>query len=139
VRDKAREVAEKKNLEWILIDGAPGIGCPVIASLSGADCALVVTEPTLSGMHDAERVIAVAHHFDIPVQVVINKFDLNPDMTKKIESYCHDNAIQLIGKLEFDESIVRAMVEGKTIPEYSNVRIKDKIKEIWDNLQSSYP
>jgi MinD superfamily P-loop ATPase len=138
VREKAREEAEAGGLEWILIDGAPGIGCPVIASLSGVDCALVVTEPTLSGLHDAERVIAVARHFGIPVKLLINKFDLNLDMTKKIESYCNDNAIQLIGKLPFDKDIVNAMIEGKTILEYSNGKIKTKIREIWGNLQSNF-
>ena len=134
VRDKAREVAEEQDQEWVLIDGAPGIGCPVIASLSGVDCALVVTEPTLSGLHDAERVIAVAHHFNIPVMVVVNKYDLNVNMTERIECYCTDNDIPVVGKLKFDESIVRSMIEGKTIVEYANGETKAAVVEIWDSM-----
>jgi MinD superfamily P-loop ATPase len=83
VRKKAKELAEKNNCDWVIIDGAPGIGCPVIASLSGIDCALVVTEPTLSGIHDAIRVIDVAKHFGIAVKLVINKYYLNTEFQKK--------------------------------------------------------
>ncbi len=135
VRERAGEEAKARGLEWILIDGAPGIGCPVIASLSGVDCAVVVMEPSLSGIHDAERVIAVARHFSIPVKVLINKFDLNLDMTKKIENHCRDENIQILGKLRFDEDVIKAMVEGKTILEYSNGKMGGQITEIWDNLQ----
>ncbi len=135
VRQKAKEMAEGKKYDWVIIDGAPGIGCPVIASISGIDCALVVTEPTLSGLHDADRVISVARHFGAPVKLVINKYDLNVDMTGKIEEYCKINNVRLIGKVGFDESIVKAMVEGKTIIEYSDGRAKEEISEIWERLQ----
>ena len=135
VRQKAKEIAEKQNLDWVIVDGAPGIGCPVIASLSGIDCALVVTEPTLSGLHDADRVISVARHFKISVKLVINKYDLNIDMAGKIEKYCQDNDIQLLGKIGFNESIVKAMVEGKTIIEYPDGRAKEEISEVWDKLE----
>ena len=134
VRERAVEMAESQNLQWVLIDGAPGIGCPVIASLSGVDCALVVTEPTLSGLHDAGRVIEVARHFGVPAKVLINKFDLNVDITEKIESYCRNADIQVVGKLPFDKDIVRAMVEGKTIPEYANGRMKSQLIEIWKTV-----
>jgi len=135
VRQKAKEIAKKQNLDWVIIDGAPGIGCPVIASIAGINCALVVTEPTLSGLHDADRVINVARHFRVPVKLVVNKYDLNIDMAERIEEYCYNNSIQLIGKIGFDEDIVRAMIEGKTIIEYSDGRVKEIISEIWDKLQ----
>ena len=135
VRQKAKEIAEKQNLDWVIVDGAPGIGCPVIASLSGIDCALVVTEPTLSGLHDADRVISVVRHFKSPVKLVINKYDLNIDMTGKIEKYCQSNKIQLLGKIAFDKSVVKAMVKGKTIIEYPDGRAKEEISEIWDKLE----
>src|SRR4030042_3066193 len=93
VRKQAKELAEKNNCDWVIIDGAPGIGCPVIASLSGIDCALVVTEPTLSGLHDALRVIEVTKHFKVPSRLVVNKYDLNPDMSEKIEEHCAKNGI----------------------------------------------
>ncbi len=135
VRQKAKELAEKQNLDWVIVDGAPGIGCPVIASLSGVDCALVVTEPSLSGLHDADRVISVARHFKILVKLVINKYDLNIDMTERLEKYCQSNNIQLLGKIAFDKSMVKAMVKGKTIIEYPDGRAKEEISEIWEKLQ----
>jgi len=135
VRKKAKEEADKKNCDWVIVDGAPGIGCPVIASLSGIDCALVVTEPTLSGLHDADRVLRVAKHFGISTKLIINKYDLNTDMTRKIENYCKDNNIDLIGKIIFDESVVRAMVCAKTIIEYKDGPVKKEIANMWSKLQ----
>jgi MinD superfamily P-loop ATPase len=135
VRKQAKELAEKNNCDWVIIDGAPGIGCPVIASLSGIDCAVVVTEPTLSGLHDALRVIEVTKHFNVSSRLVINKYDLNPDMSKKIEEHCGKNGISLIGKVRFDKTVVEAMVEGKTIMEYKDTPVKDEINEIWKKLQ----
>lgn len=135
VRKQAKELAEKNNCDLVIIDGAPGIGCPVIASLSGIDCAVVVTEPTLSGLHDASRVIEVTKHFNVPAKLVINKYDLNPDMSANIEEYCLKNGISLIGKVRFDKTVVEAMVEGKTIIEYKDTPVKDEIREIWGKLQ----
>ena len=135
VRKQAKELALKINCDWVIIDGAPGIGCPVIASLSGIDCAVVVTEPTLSGLHDALRVIEVTKHFNVPSQLIINKFDLNPDMSEKIEDHCAKNGILLIGKVRFDKIVVEAMVEGKTIMEYKDTPVKDEIRGIWEKLQ----
>ncbi|MCK4463657.1 MAG: 4Fe-4S binding protein, partial [Candidatus Omnitrophica bacterium] len=135
VRQRAKEIAEKQNLDWVIIDGAPGIGCPVIASITGVDCALVITEPTLSGLHDAKRVIGVTKHFGVPTKLVVNKYDLNLEMTEKIEEYCQRNNISFIGKVGFNKSVVKAMVEGKTIIEYSDAEVKDTISKIWDKLQ----
>ena len=135
VRKQAKELAERNSCDWVIVDGAPGIGCPVIASLSGIDCALVVTEPTLSGLHDAARVIEVAKHFGVPVKLIINKYDLNPSMTEKIERYCVDNNIDLAGKIRFDKSVVRAMVEGKTIIEYEDSQAKEAVVNIWEKIK----
>ncbi len=135
VRQKSKEIAQSQNYDWVIIDGAPGIGCPVIASLSGVDCALVVTEPTLSGLHDADRIMRTAKHFNVPVKLVVNKYDLNKEMTEKIEKYCQNNNVQFIGKIGFDKVVVRAMVEGKTVVEYSNGKTKEEIIRIWDILQ----
>ncbi|MEW6686543.1 MAG: ATP-binding protein [Candidatus Edwardsbacteria bacterium] len=135
VRKQAKELAEKNNCDWVIIDGAPGIGCSVIASLSGIDCALVVTEPTLSGLHDAIRVIDVAKHFGVSVKLVINKYDLNNEMSEKIEKYCAKNRISLIGKVRFDKTVVEAMVEGKTILEYQDTKVKEEIIKIWEILR----
>jgi len=135
VRKKAKELAEKNNSRWVIIDGSPGIGCPVIASLSGVDCAVVVTEPTLSGMHDALRVIEVAKHFRILTKVVVNKYDLNTDMSEKIVETCKSNDVEVIGKIGFDKSVVNAMVQGKTIIEGADGNIKKRVTEIWEKLK----
>jgi MinD superfamily P-loop ATPase len=135
VKKKAREIAEKQNLEWVIVDGAPGIGCPVIASISGVSCALVVTEPTVSGLHDADRVIRVARHFGVPVKLVVNKHDLNSGMTGEIEEYCRENRIPVIGKIPFDESVVKAVVRGETVMEYSHGQARQEVRKIWNNLK----
>ncbi len=135
VRKEAKELAERNKYDWVIVDGAPGIGCPVIASLSGIDCAVVVTEPTLSGLHDADRVINVAKHFGIIAKMIVNKYDLNIDMTRKISGYCEDNNIDLIGKIPFDKSVVEAMVEGKTIIEYPNGKAKEEIISLWERIR----
>jgi MinD superfamily P-loop ATPase len=134
VKQKAKEIANQYGLDQIIIDGAPGIGCPVIASLSGVSCALIVTEPSISGLHDAVRVMDVARHFDVPVKVIINKYDLNLEMTDKIEEYCKDRGILILGKIGFDEAVVQAMVAGKTVVEYGNGKIKKSIEEIWSKI-----
>ena len=135
VRQQAKELAEKQNCDWVIVDGAPGIGCPVIASLSGIDCALVVTEPSLSGLHDADRVIKVARHFKIQVKLVINKYDLNKEITQRIQRYAQENNIPVIAKVSFNRSFVKAVVEGKTIMEYPDRKAQAETRKIWDNLQ----
>jgi MinD superfamily P-loop ATPase len=134
VRNKAREIAENEDIEWIIIDGSPGIGCPVIASLSGTNIALVVTEPTISGLHDMDRVIHVAHHFGVSVRVIINKYDLNQSMSEKIVAYCCEHSLPVIGKIPFDTSIIDAMIEGKTIFEYPYGNTAKELCEIWNCL-----
>jgi len=135
IRQVGKELAESKKLDYVIIDGPPGIGCPVIASLSGVDCALIVTEPTLSGLHDAQRVMEVAKHFNIPVKLVVNKYDLNPAMTDKIEEFFRKQGVPVIGKIVFDETVVKAIVEGKTIIEYSQSAAQDEVRKIWEDLQ----
>lgn len=136
-REKAKELGNQRNSDLIIIDGSPGIGCPVIASLSGVDYAVVVTEPTLSGLHDADRVIGVARHFGISVKLIVNKYDLNIDITKEIKKYCQDKDIDFIGKIPFDDSIVKAMVEGKTVIEYNSCKSEKEIRRIWGRLEEN--
>lgn len=138
VREQAKELAQKQKAEWVIVDGAPGVGCPVIASLSGIDCAVVVTEPTLSGLHDAERVIKVAKHFGVESKMVINKYDLNLDMVKKIERYCRKNGIEILGKVPFDKNIVKAMVNGKTFMESGKSKASEELVNIWKKLSNSF-
>ncbi|MBU4252383.1 MAG: P-loop NTPase [Candidatus Omnitrophica bacterium] len=135
IRQIAKELAQKQNLEYVIIDGPPGIGCPVIASLSGVDCALVVTEPTLSGLHDAKRVMEVVTYFNIPIKLVVNKYDLNPLMTGKIEEFCRSLNVPVIGKIAFDKTVVKALVEGTTVIEYAECAASNEVKKIWEDLQ----
>lgn len=136
VRNKAKELAEKDGLDWVIIDGSPGIGCPVIASISGVDTALIVTEPTMSGLHDADRVIRVARYFKVPVKLVINKFDLNEDTSRKIEDYCAKNNVEVCGKIPFDKDVVKAMVEKSSVVEFSDGKAAVEIKKIWEVLKN---
>jgi MinD superfamily P-loop ATPase len=113
VKKKASEVAKKKNKDWILIDGSPGIGCPVIASLTGSDMAILVTEPTKSGFSDLKRVIEVVQHFNIPAGLVINKYDLNEEISDQIETYCKQENIELFTKLPYSRVIVESLKRGE--------------------------
>jgi len=112
VRENA--MAHRTDEEWLLIDGAPGVGCVVIASITGCDAVLAVTEPTLSGQMDLERVLGVAGFFRIPAYVCINKHDLNPEITTTIEEFCRDNGYQVVGKIPFDPGVVDTLRQFKT-------------------------
>ena len=131
VRQNAKLIAERENLDYIITDGPPGIGCPVISSLSGASLALLVTEPTLSGIHDLERVIGVCRHFGVPVLVCVNKYDLNEENTHRIESYCGNEGIEVAARISFDNVITEAIVQGLPVVEYSNNKVTQQIKELW--------
>jgi MinD superfamily P-loop ATPase len=135
VRGKAQDLAEANNLPLILVDGPPGIGCPVISSLTGTDGVLIVTEPTLSGLHDLNRVLELSNHFKIPGMVLINKYDLNREMTERIEIYCREKGLNLAGRLPYDPIVTEAMIQGKTIPELSQNGLSRAIKDIWDRVQ----
>jgi len=128
VRQKAKEIAEKNGLDYIINDGPPGIGCPVISSLSGVNLALIVTEPTLAGIHDMERVLGVCQHFGVPVMVCINKYDLDDKNTEAIHDYCRANGIEVAATIPFDNTVTEAMVRGRTIVEYPDSKIAGEIK-----------
>ncbi|NMB41112.1 MAG: P-loop NTPase [Firmicutes bacterium] len=134
VRNKAREMAHAENLDCIITDGPPGIGCPVIAALAGASTALIVTEPSLSGVHDLERVLAVCRHFEIPASICVNRCDLDEENMKKIEEYCRREEVPLIGRVPFDKAVTEAMVEGLPVVEYSDGPVSKEIKKIWEEL-----
>ncbi|HHW03941.1 MAG TPA: P-loop NTPase [Thermoanaerobacterales bacterium] len=120
VKKTAREIAERRGYKYIITDGPPGIGCPVISTLSGADEAMIVTEPTAAGLHDMERLLKLAENFKVTVKVVINKFDLAEEKSKEIEQFCIDKGIEVIGKIPFDEDVVKAISKGVPPVEYSS-------------------
>jgi MinD superfamily P-loop ATPase len=131
VRQQAKQIAEGDRLNYIISDGPPGIGCPVISSLSGANLALLVTEPTLSGIHDLERVLGVCRHFGIPALVCINKYDLNEDNTRQIENYCLNQGVEVAARIPFDNIVTEALVEKLPVVEYSQGRITQEIESLW--------
>jgi MinD superfamily P-loop ATPase len=135
VRQNARQIAEKEKCNLILIDGPPGIGCPVIASVTGIDIGLVVTEPTMSGIHDLERALQLLNHFNVSPLVCINKYDINRKNTKEIVKVCEKNNSEVIGKISFDPIMTKAMVAGKTVVEHSpESTVSREIKRLWETL-----
>jgi len=136
VRNTAEEVAQEKGSEFILIDGSPGIGCPVIASLAGVDLALIVTEPTLSGVADLERIGGVCNHFGIPWVVCVNKFDINEENSERIQTMCNRQGIPVVGKIPYDISFTRAIVAGIPLTELSSNTSTNKVKEMWERICS---
>jgi MinD superfamily P-loop ATPase len=138
VRQNAKILAEKEKRDLIIIDGSPGIGCPVIASITGVDAALVVTEPTLSGIHDLERVLKLLDHFNVVPFVCINMYDVNAENTNKILSFCRENRIDVVGIIPFSPEVTHAMVNGKTIVEYSpESSVTEEIMSMWKKMSSS--
>jgi len=136
IREKAKDLARQQNRTHILIDGPPGIGCPVISSLSGVDLALIVTEPTLSALHDLMRVQEVARHFHVPTAVVINKCGLNEDIVNQIEHYCEKKEVAIMGRIPFDKVIVDAIVQGVPLPEFQpDHAIVQTLKQIWEQVK----
>ena len=134
VRQQARQIAEKQGFNYIISDGPPGIGCPVISSLSGANLALLVTEPTLSGIHDLGRVIGVCHHFGVPAVVCINKYDINEDNTHQIETYCLDQGVEVASKISFDNVVTEALVKGLPVVECSQGKVAQQIEKLWQRI-----
>jgi MinD superfamily P-loop ATPase len=131
VRNRAKEIAREQNLDLIIIDGPPGIGCPVISSITGADLVLVVTEPTLSGLHDLKRVLDLTRHFDIRTAVCINKFDLNEDISNDIRDACSAGDGRFIGEIPYDPLVTQAMVSGKSLMENGNGPAAAGIEKLW--------
>lgn len=134
IRKQAKQIATEHNKDLIIADGSPGIGCPVIASITGADLVLVVTEPTVSGRHDLDRVIELTEHFKIPAAVCINKYDINKEMTKQIEQKATNNGLAVLGKIPYDITVTKAQIAGKSIVEFSDDGLSNQIKSLWKEL-----
>jgi MinD superfamily P-loop ATPase len=136
VRQKARALAEKKSLDLILTDGPPGVGCPVIAAVGGATGVLIVTEPTVSGRHDMERVVRLADHFKVSAMICVNKFDLNLDQTHAIEKFATESHVSFLGRIPFDPVFTQSMVQGKTIFECNGKSEAGRaVKRIWEEIR----
>jgi len=138
IRQEAKKLAEKNKLDLIITDGPPGVGCPVIASIGGATALLIVTEPTVSGLHDMERVAQLADHFKVPAMVCVNKFDLNTDQTQAIEKLAKEKNMAVLERIPFDPIFTKSMVQGKTIFEYNTEStVGQAVKQLWRKIIES--
>lgn len=138
VRKETRQLAEERGLDLILTDGPPGIGCPVIAAIGGATALVIVVEPTVSGIHDMERVVDLAAHFRVPGMVIVNKYDLNVEMTETIEQLAVQRNLVVLGRVPFDPVFTRSMVQGQTLFEYgAETPTRQVVRDIWVKIISS--
>ncbi len=131
VRKRAREIADRTGVGYVIADGPPGIGCPAIASLTGADLALVVTEPTVSGIHDLERIVGVAGRLGIRVCCLVNKHDVNPANTVAVEDWCREHGIASVGRIPYDMAVVHAVAEGEIVVETGTGLAAQEIERAW--------
>jgi MinD superfamily P-loop ATPase len=138
VRQKARALAEGNRLNLLLTDGPPGVGCPVIASLGGASAVLIVTEPTVSGWHDMERVADLARHFKVPAMVCVNKFDLNLEIAPAVERFAEEKGLRILDRIPFDPAFTKSMVQGKTITEYDEKSPGAlAVRGLWESVEDA--
>jgi MinD superfamily P-loop ATPase len=136
LRKLAKDLAEENRYDLVIVDGPPGIGCPVIASITGADYLLIVTEPSLSALHDMERLFELARHFQIPVGICINKYDINPEISARVEKYALGNGAMIMGRISFDPKVTEAQVAGMTFVEFADNGTAEEIKSLWQNLKN---
>ncbi|HUV52870.1 MAG TPA: ATP-binding protein [Dehalococcoidia bacterium] len=136
VRQNARSIVHKEEFNYIITDGPPGIGCPVISSLSGANLALLITEPTLSGMHDLERVIGVCQHFGVPALVCINKYDLNEENSQLITKSCLHQGIEVVSRIPYETKVSESIAEGVPLVEYIDNGASQEIRSLWQTLSN---
>lgn len=135
VKQQARLLALEEGRDLVLVDGPPGIGCPVIASLAGANLALLVTEPTVAGVHDLERALRTARHFGVPALICLNKADLNRDRSQEVEAFCQAEGIPLVGRVPFDPVVTEAMVRGQPVTEYDDGLVTQELRRMWEKVK----
>jgi len=134
IRKEAKQIAAEQNNDLIIVDGPPGIGCPVIASIAGADLVVAVTEPTLSGRHDIGRVVELTKHFGIPTVICVNKYDINQELTEQIHSTARKWKLKTIGDIPYDPAVTKAQIAGRSIIEYSNGSLGDRLMSLWQSV-----
>ncbi len=135
VKQSARLLAARSGADLLLVDGPPGIGCPVIAATTGADLALLVTEPSVSGVHDLERVLGTTRHFGVPAAVCLNKADINPAQAARVQAICREQGVPLAGTIPFDTVVTEAMVQRRAVTECGPGPVSDALRALWDDLR----
>ena len=137
VKQQANLLALDETADLLVIDGPPGIGCPVISASAGTDLALQVVEPTVSGVHDLERSMATTDHFRVPSLVVINKADINPQRADEIVSFCDERDVEVVGRIPYDTIVTEAMVHGMPVTEYSDGAVAQALGQMWAHVRAS--
>jgi MinD superfamily P-loop ATPase len=135
VRKRAGEWAGRKGLDLVVIDGSPGIGCPVIASLTGVDLALMLAEPSVSGIHDLQRLLELASRLGVEAAVAVNRWDISPEMTRRIESMAAEAGAEPVGRIRYDGRVTEAMVARRTPVEHSGEGAAEDIREVWRHAE----
>jgi len=135
VKNEAKKIAESNSKEYLIIDGSPGIGCPVVSSLSGADLVVIVSEASLSGLHDLKRVYELVNKFKITAVCIINKYDINIEITNKIKEFLRENQIKHILDIPYNQDFTHAMTFGKTLIEY-NIEFSSMLNSAWNNINN---
>ena len=135
IRQQGKRLAEERGLDLLLTDGPPGIGCPVIASVSNTDLVLIVAEPTLSGIHDMERALTLAFHFGVKPLVCINKYDINPQNTTVIEDFCRARGLEVVGRIPYDPRVGQALLQAKSVIEYPCGEVTGEVKQVWERAE----
>ncbi|MGC8658604.1 MAG: ATP-binding protein [Desulfomonilaceae bacterium] len=135
VRNQARVLAEQRGMDMVIVDGAPGVGCPVISSITGVDHVVIVTEPTMSGVHDMKRALELVRHFNIPSSLVINKSDIYPGMTSEIEEFATSEKIPLAGRIPYDRAVTDTMVQRRAVVEGGSSPAAKAIIKVWEQLR----
>lgn len=135
VKQQARLLAMDTGAGLLLVDGPPGIGCPVISASAGADLALLVTEPTVSGVHDLERALSTVNHFGVPALVCINKYDVNPDRSREIADFCAEQGIEVVGQIPFDTMVTEAMVQGLPVTDFGDGPVSQELRQVWARIK----
>ncbi|MCK4529981.1 MAG: (4Fe-4S)-binding protein, partial [Candidatus Marinimicrobia bacterium] len=134
VKREAKRIAEEENIQLVLVDGSPGVGCPVVSSLSGANYVILVTEPSVSGLHDLIRVYELVEKFKIKAGCIINKADINKEKAGDILKFLKEKNIDHIANLPYDEMFTAAMTAGKTIVEFGDSEIKEILEKSWNKI-----
>lgn len=137
VKNEAVSLAKENNKDYVIVDGSPGIGCPVVSSLSGANFVVLVTEPSVAGYHDLKRVYKLVAKFKLKAGCIINKSDINMEMTNKILQFLKDNSIEHLGNLPYDEQFTKSMIQGQTIIEYDRNGLGNLVEDIWGKIKES--
>jgi len=137
LRQKARVIAQKKGHTLIIVDGSPGTGCPVIATITGAAHVLIVTEPTVAGIHDLNRILELTRHFCVQTSVCVNKADINGEKKHEINELCRTNNVQMLMEIPYDNEVILAQIAGKSVVEYSNGPAAGAIKKLWEEVSAA--